>query len=72
MISFGFSCALVFLFRGAESFELGGLPRFRRAPDDSFDVTLFCQTGTSTLAGAFAAGICDFVTFIASLNASGI
>ena len=57
-----------------ESFESKGLPHFRRATDKSFTASLFYlfSTGTSILVGTFVASICDFITFVASLNASGI
>ena len=53
------------------SFEPIGLPRFNRGLG-SFDM-LFCNfpVGISILAGIFAAGICDFITFVESIKASG-
>ncbi|RVW98763.1 Cation/H(+) antiporter 20 [Vitis vinifera] len=61
------SFSWVLLFRGVTSFEPTGLPRFRRILDSFVN----CPTGTSIRAGVFAAGICDFVTFFVSMNASG-
>ena len=49
------------------SFDLMGLPRFERV----LDSYAFCPSVISTRAGTFAAGICDFVTFYVSTNASG-
>ena len=49
------------------SFEPIGLPRFRRILDSFAN----CLSRTLIRAGAFVAGICDFVTFFASTNASG-
>ena len=53
------------------SFEPIGLPRFNRGLG-SF-VMLLCNfpVGISILVGIFAAGICDFVTFVESIKASG-
>ena len=52
------------------SLEPIGLPRFNRGLG-SF-VMLLCNfpVGISILAGIFAAGICDFVTFVESIKAS--
>ena len=50
------------------SFDPMGLPRFERV----LDSYAFCLSVISTRAGTFAAGICDFVTFFVSTNASGI
>ena len=62
----------LFLFRGTESLEPRGRPRFWRAFDDSFAaVFTACPAGTSIRAGTFAAAICDLVTLAASVNASG-
>ena len=44
-----------------------GLPRFERV----LDLNAFCPSVISTRVGIFAAGICDFVTFFVSTNASG-
>ena len=60
-----FICVL--LFRGVTYFEPIGLPRFRPILDSFSN----CPSGTLIRAGAFAAEICDFVTFFASTNASG-
>ena len=49
------------------SFDPMGLPRFERV----LDSYAFCLSMISTLAGTFAAGIRDFVTFFVSTNASG-
>ena len=49
------------------SFDLMGLPRFERI----LESYVFCHSVISTRAGTFAAGICDFVTFFVSTNASG-
>ena len=49
------------------SFDPMSLPRFERV----LDSYAFCPSVISTRAGTFAAGICDFVTFFVSTNASG-
>ena len=49
------------------SFDPMGLPRF----ESVLDSYAFCPSVISTYAGTFAAGICDFVTFFVSTNASG-
>ena len=48
-----------------------GLPRFNRGLG-SF-VMLLCnfRVGISILAGIFATGICDFITFVESIKTSG-
>ena len=57
----------VLRFRGVMSFDPMGLPRFERV----LDSYAFCHSVISTRVGTFAAGICDFVTFFVSTNASG-
>ena len=57
----------VLLFWGVTSFEPTSLPHFRHILDSFVN----CHTGTSIRAGVFAIGICDFVTFFVSMNASG-
>ena len=49
------------------SFNPMGHPRFERV----LDSYAFCLSVISTRARTFAAGICDFVTFFVSTNASG-
>ena len=53
------------------SFEPIGLPCFNRGL--GLFVMLLCNfpIEISILAGIFAAGICDFVTFVESIKASG-
>ena len=51
-----------------EPFESKGLPRFRRATDKSFTVSLFYPTETSILVGTFVVSIYDFITFVVSFN----
>ena len=60
----------LFLFLGIVSLEPIGLPRFNHGLG-SF-VMLLCNfpVGISILARIFAAGICDFVTFVESIKAS--
>ena len=48
------------------SFDPMGLPRFERVLDSN----TFFPSVISTRVGTFAAGICDFVTFFVSTNAS--
>ena len=52
---------------GCYVFDPMGLPRFERVLD-SYD---FCPSVISPRAGTFAVGICDFVDFFISTNASG-
>ena len=61
----------LFLFLGIVSLEPIGLPRFNRGLG-SF-VMLLCNfpVGISILAWIYATGICDFVTFVKSIKASG-
>ena len=61
-----FFFAFILIFQGATCFDPIGLPQFKRVLD-SF---AFCPLGTSIRAGAFTAGICDFITFVALTNAS--
>ena len=53
------------------SLEQIGLPRFNR--DLGSYAMLLCNfpVGISIIAGIFAAEICDFVTFVESIKASG-
>lgn len=67
MISFATPSGL-FAFLALESFEPNDLPRFRRAID-SFLIALL-SIGILMRAGAFSAGMCDFVTFFVSVDAS--
>ena len=60
-----FFCIL--LFQGVTSFDLIGLPCFRHILDSFVN----CPTWTSIHVGVFTVGICDFVTFFVSMNASG-
>ena len=55
------------LFWGVTSFEPTVLPCFRRILDSFVNYPI----GTSIHAGVFVVGICDFVTFFVSMNASG-
>ena len=60
-----------FLFLGIVSLEPIGLLRFNHGLG-LFVMLLFnFPIGISILAGIFAAGICDFVTFVESIKASG-
>ena len=61
----------LFLFLGIVSLEPIGLPRFNHGLV-SF-VMLLCNfhVGISILTGMFVVGICDFVTFVESIKASG-
>ena len=61
----------LFLFLGIVSLEPIGLPHFNRGL--GLFGMLFCNfsVGISILAGIFAARICDFVTFVESIKASG-
>ena len=61
-----FLCVL--LFRKVMSFGMIGIPRFKRI---LYSFTN-CPSGISIHVGAFAARICDFVTFFVSINAFGI
>ena len=70
-------CSLVvidialFLCLGIVSLEPIGLPRFNRGLG-SFVMLLYnFLVGISILAGIFAVWICDFVTFVESIKASG-
>ena len=65
--SWSFCFPFVLRFRGVMSFDPMGLPRF----ESVLDSYAFCPSVISTYAGTFAAGICDFVTFFVSTNASG-
>ena len=56
----------VFFFRGVTSFELIGLPRFRRILNSFFNYPI----QTSIYVGIFAVKICVFVTFFVLMNAS--
>ena len=61
----------LFLFLGIVSFESISLLRFNRGLG-SFVMKLFnFLVGISILAEIFAAEICDFVTFVESIKASG-
>ena len=47
-----------------------GLPRFNRGLGSFFMMLCNFPIGISILAGIFAIGICDFVTFVESIKAS--
>ena len=61
----------LFLFLGIVSFELIGHPRFNCGLGSLAMLYFNFPIGISICAGIFVSGICDFVTFVELLNASG-
>ena len=60
-----------FLFLGFLSLKPIGLSHFWHSVDEFANTLEDCPVGTSILIGAFTTGICDLVTFLMSVNASG-
>ena len=61
----------LFLFLGIVSFESISCPRFNCGLGSLATLYFYFSIGISIHGGIFAAGICDFVTFVESINASG-
>ena len=60
-----------FPFLGIVSFEPIGRPRFNCGLGSLVTLYFNFPIGISIHAGIFATGVCDFVTFVGSINASG-
>ena len=71
MCSLGALNLTLFIFLGIVSFELIGRPRFNCALGSLATLYFNFPIGISIRAGIFVVGICDFVTFVESINASG-
>ena len=61
---------ILFIFLGIVSFEPIGCHRFNYGLGSLTTLYFNFPIGISICAGIFTAGICDFITFVESINAS--